>query len=190
MKKILGWVGGIVTVVLATVLGAYLTPPQGVSGWNKLTNLLNSIWHFLSTPTQINSALLILLIICTSAFSLILFLNIFFGSKEDYTTYNDDVFYDIHWTWRWSGSAVLPSTLKPYCPKCSTNLLPPNNYPYNKFYSTGFHCIQCDDIKILDYEENELHNRICIQIKAIVNNGEWKMRNKEMKKKYKNFRLL
>lgn len=131
----LGFVGTVLAgLVVAGILGAFGQIPI-VSAWAVDT------WRRLVHPVSVPLVVLIVMTGALIVFVAGLVLKSIEPALPAWLEYREDNFLGIVWRWRYEGSHLAESSLRPFCPQCGTGMRG-EQHGY-KDMTTSFMCDEC-----------------------------------------------
>jgi hypothetical protein len=173
----------IIAGVIATVVGGLIlagilstTFRQWIYSFITTTwKLITASWHYLLSSVPVPRWLLGLLILLSLVTLLRAMLLLFKSEGVDEPTwqsYTQDEFFGIVWRW---DNEFLPSSIRPYCPRCDTLLVYFGYSGSNFTSSTLFSCETCrSEIANLEGNYDYIVAKVGRQIDRKMRNGEWK----------------
>lgn len=116
----------------------------------------------------------IILLILTVPFLIILFV-LLFDNDKSVENYRSDTFFEVLWEWDYDFEGkIWDERIKARCPRCKTilKIVEDSEPPYG--YFTNLTCTHCGLLKKINFNSDELRNRIKKEIERKIHTGEYK----------------
>jgi hypothetical protein len=149
-----------IIAALAAVSGYFL------GWWPRLISLAKKMWQFMLSTTPLPNWLIGILIIGTTGALSILIILFKATSSKNVTlkTYNDDIFFNIHWRWNCDSFGGIHN-LSSFCPTCDYQIYPRNIVGYA---AAGDHIVYlCEECKETIHDFNVGQSVVAIEDRVI-----------------------
>jgi hypothetical protein len=152
------------TALLVTVFG----------DWNTVGRALLGAWDYVTASTAVPRWAVGIVSIWTVLTTIIVVavrLQVS-GSGEDWHSYRTDNFYNMRWSWNWSGDSQ-PYNLSVFCPVCDYQLDCWKDSPFDAVDAIRYECHCGAGPWRFQESQNVLNNRVKKLVQQRVRTGQW-----------------